>query len=153
MFPCHYLPSFWNYHYATSAFSLAHNHLPSFKESFTRNRIMLPKPGHDVHPLLSAFIHSFIRSSFGATPWHMEFPGQGSNPSHNCNLRCSCGNPLCWAGDWTWVLALQRHHRSHWATVGTPSAIIYFRTTFVEEGYRCSGEHRCRINAAASLTL
>ena len=27
-----------------------------------------------------------------AIPWHMEFPGQGSDPSHSCNLSCSCSN-------------------------------------------------------------
>ena len=25
-----------------------------------------------------------------ATPWHMEFPGQGSNLNHSCDLHCSC---------------------------------------------------------------
>ena len=24
-------------------------------------------------------------------PWHMRFPGQGSDLSHGCNLHCSCG--------------------------------------------------------------
>ena len=36
--------------------------------------------------------------------WHMAFLGQGSDPSHSCNLRRTCGNagslnPLCPAGD------------------------------------------------------
>ena len=30
-------------------------------------------------------------------------------------------NPLCWAGDQTSILVLQRHRQSHCATVGTPS--------------------------------
>ena len=52
--------------------------------------------------------------SFLANPWHMEFPGQGSDPSHSCDLQCnSCGNaisfnPLCGPGDQTCVLVLQR---------------------------------------------
>ena len=29
---------------------------------------------------------------FLATLRHMEFPGQGWEPSHGCNLRCSCSN-------------------------------------------------------------
>ena len=29
---------------------------------------------------------------FLAAPWHMEFPGQRSDPNHSCNLGCSCGN-------------------------------------------------------------
>lgn len=43
-FPCHYFPSFWNYH-ATSLFGPAYIHFPSVKESFTRERgMVLPKP-------------------------------------------------------------------------------------------------------------
>ena len=43
---------------------------------------------------------------------HMEFLGQGSDLIHSWNLG-SCGNPwffhpLCWAGDGTCILALQR---------------------------------------------
>ena len=42
----------------------------------------------------------------------MEFPGQGSDPSHSCNLYCCCNNarsfnPLCRAGDQTCVPALR----------------------------------------------
>ena len=29
----------------------------------------------------------------------MEFPDQGSDPSHSCFLSCSCSNWGCWAGD------------------------------------------------------
>jgi len=34
----------------------------------------------------------FLLFSFLATPWHMEFPGQGSDQSHSFDLRHSCGN-------------------------------------------------------------
>ena len=34
--------------------------------------------------------------------------------------QCQILNPLCWAGDWTHVPALQRCLRSHCDTVGTP---------------------------------
>ena len=41
--------------------------------------------------------------SFFFSFWHMEFLGQGSDPSRGCDLRCSCSNarsfnPLCWGG-------------------------------------------------------
>ena len=39
------------------------------------------------HAMVYIFFFSFL-----ATSWHMEFPGQGSDPSHSCNLRHSCGN-------------------------------------------------------------
>ena len=34
----------------------------------------------------------FFRFSFLAIQQHMEFLGQGSDPSHTCDLHCSCGN-------------------------------------------------------------
>ena len=34
----------------------------------------------------------FFSFSFLAVPRHMEFPGQGSEGSHSCNLCCSCSN-------------------------------------------------------------
>ena len=45
----------------------------------------------------------FLFFLFLATPWPMEFLGQGSDPSHSCNLCCSYGNtrslnPLCQPG-------------------------------------------------------
>ena len=60
-----------------------------------------------------------------ATLWHMEFLGQGSDPSRSWNLYHSCGNvrssnPLCLAGDQTCVLVLQRSRWSCCATVETP---------------------------------
>ena len=54
-------------------------------------------------------------------------PGQGCDLRHSCNLRHSCGNtrsfnPLCWAGDQTHVLMLQRCQQSHCATVETSNS-------------------------------
>ena len=50
-----------------------------------------------------------------------------SDPSHNCDPSCRCGNtgsfnPLCWAGDRTCVLTLQRHRQSLGATARTNSS-------------------------------
>ena len=55
----------------------------------------------------------------------MDFSGQESYWSCSCNLRCSCGNarcfnPLCSAGDQTYILELQRCPQSHCSTTGTP---------------------------------
>ena len=66
----------------------------------------------------------FLFFFFLAAPWRMEFLGQGSDLSHRYNLCRTCSNtrsfnPLCRAGDPTNILALQRHCRSHDATVGT----------------------------------
>ena len=45
----------------------------------------------------------FFFFSFLAAPWHMECLGQGSDPSHSCDLCCSWQhqilNPLCQAKD------------------------------------------------------
>ena len=35
----------------------------------------------------NSFIYLFL-----AAPWHVEFPGQGSDLSCRCNLSCSCSN-------------------------------------------------------------
>ena len=49
----------------------------------------------------------FLFFFFLTAPQHMEFPGQGSDPSRNCDLCHSCSNtgsllnPLCQAGDRT----------------------------------------------------
>ena len=61
-----------------------------------------------------------------ALPWHVEFPGQGSDLSHSYKLCCSCGptrslHPLCGAGDRACVLVLQRRHWSLCTGAGTPS--------------------------------
>ena len=39
------------------------------------------------------FTSLFIYFNFSAALRHMELPGQGSDPSHSCNLSHSCGNP------------------------------------------------------------
>lgn len=64
---------------------------------------------------------------FLAIPWHIEFPGEGSNSSHSATYdHHSCGNtqspkPLWWAGYQTCVLELQKCHRSRCAVSGTPA--------------------------------
>ena len=67
------------------------------------------------------------QSSFflSATPWHMEFSGQGSDPSCSGDLLHSCSNArslntLCQAEDRTCVLVLQRCGQSRCTTAGTP---------------------------------
>ena len=66
-----------------------------------------------------------IFSSLLVTPQDMAFPGQGSDENHSSSLCHSSGNagslnPLCWAGDRTCILALQRNSQSCCVTVGTP---------------------------------
>ena len=66
----------------------------------------------------------YLFFSFLAALEHMNFPGQLSDPSCNCNLQRSCSNAeffnsLCWAGDQTCIPALRRHRWSHCTTVGT----------------------------------
>ena len=68
-----------------------------------------------------------------ATPQHMEFPGQGSDPSQSCNVCHSCSNtgsfnPLCQAGYWTCILVLLRYHRSCCATDGTPRVFFVYQS-------------------------
>ena len=68
----------------------------------------------------------FYFFSFLAALWHMEFLGQGSNLSWSCDLYHSCGNArslthCAGPGIEPMSLLLQRHHRSHCATVGTPN--------------------------------
>ena len=55
---------------------------------------------------------------FWPPPWHVEFQGQGSDPSHSYSNARSF-NPLCWARDQTCVPVLQRHHQSHCTTSET----------------------------------
>ena len=43
--------------------------------------------------VLKTFFFSFL-----ATPQHMEFPGQESDPSHHCDPSCSCGTAGCGTG-------------------------------------------------------
>ena len=35
---------------------------------------------------------SLLFFPFSVAPWRMEFPGQGSDLSHSCDLSCSCSN-------------------------------------------------------------
>ena len=70
-----------------------------------------------------------------------KFPGQGLNPSHSCDLCCSCSNaryfnPLHWAGDQTSAsIATQATAVGfllHGATAGTPSGhILRIKVDFV----------------------
>ena len=67
---------------------------------------------------------------FLGVPWLMEFPGQGSDPSHSCNLRYSCGNtgffnPLGWVRNQTCILALERHHWYCCTTAGFPTPSFF----------------------------
>ena len=64
--------------------------------------------------LLLMYVEFFLLASL----WHMEFPGQGSDPRHSCDLWIL--NPLCWAGDGTCVSVLQRCHQSCCTTAGSP---------------------------------
>ena len=66
----------------------------------------------------------YFFSSFLATPSHLEFPGQGSDPGHCSLWQCQILNPLCWARDRTCIPVLQRCHQSHCMTVGTPYFIF-----------------------------
>jgi len=93
----------------------------------------LPGPGptyrYDVSHVCFFFFQSlvfFFFLPFLAAKQHMEFLGQGSDPSHSCYLSRSCGNagafnPPCPARDQARVLALQRRHQSCCATAGTPT--------------------------------
>ena len=61
----------------------------------------------------SFFFLFFFFGGGEVTLKHKEFPTQKSDLSHSCNLHCSSNtrlfNPLCPAGDQSYVLALQRH--------------------------------------------
>ena len=77
--------------------------------------------------LFFVFAFFFFFFSLLAIPKYMEFPGQGSDPRHSCDIWGSCAyarssNPLCPAGDWTCVLVLQRHCWFPCFTVRTPWA-------------------------------
>ena len=51
----------------------------------------------------NAYIFFFF--PFLASPWHVEFPSQGSD-SNSFDLSCSCGKAKSWAGDWTCIPVL-----------------------------------------------
>ena len=46
-------------------------------------------------PKRCGFFCLFVFFSFLAFLRHMEFPGQGSDPSHSCDLSCSCSITGC----------------------------------------------------------
>ena len=50
------------------------------------------KPEAEFHFLFHGCFSYKKKISFLANPWHMAFPGQGSNPSWSCNLYHSCSN-------------------------------------------------------------
>ena len=85
-----------------------------------------------VHDDLSTKIISllfFFFPPFLAALWHMEFLGQGSDPSQSCDLHHSYSTPdplthCAGLGNRTCVLAPQRCHQSHCATLGTPISIL-----------------------------
>jgi len=81
--------------------------------------------GHVSHPEPLIGCSAFDSIAISATSRQKEFPGQGSDPSHSCDLSRSCGidgsfNPQGWAGDETRILVLQRHGQPHCATARTP---------------------------------
>ena len=45
-----------------------------------------------VFSLLGLHFMDLSFSFLASSPWHMEFPGQGSDPSHNCRLSPCCSN-------------------------------------------------------------
>ena len=61
----------------------------------------------------------------------MEFPGQGLDLNCCCDLHCSfygntgSFNAVCWPGDWTCILELQRCHWSRCTTAGTPKVFSF----------------------------
>ena len=78
----------------------------------------------------------FVFFLFLDAPWHMEFPGQGSDLSCSCSLRHSCSNTgsfnlLCRTGAQTCILVLQRRCQSHCTTAGILS-LAFFWSNFVE---------------------
>ena len=67
------------------------------------------------------FVSVFFLNLFGPAPWHVELPGQGSDPSCSFAYRQHrILNPLSQAGDGTCVPVQQRRQQSHCATAETP---------------------------------
>ena len=66
----------------------------------------------------------FFSLFFFGHPRHLEFPSQGSDPSHSCHLCCSCGNARslthCAGLEMEPLFQLQRCCHSSCATVGAP---------------------------------
>ena len=66
---------------------------------------------------------------FFGCPWHTEFLGQGSDPSHSCDLSCSCSSAgslthCARTGDRNCVPAFPRCHWSHCTPAGNPTYLI-----------------------------
>ena len=82
----------------------------------------------DWYALCLGFFCLFVLS-FLAPPWHLEFLGQGLDPSCIWDLCYSCCNarsfnPLCRAGDWTCALMLSRCRQSCCAIAGAPPCVF-----------------------------
>ena len=80
-------------------------------------------------PNSKIFFFFFFFFLFLVALQHMEFLGQGSDPSPSCDLHRSYGstrsfNPLCWAGNQTFILVLQRCGQSCCVTAGTPNSTV-----------------------------
>ena len=89
----------------------------------SKNRVNYSKYDFNV---LKNFDINFI-FYFLATPQHVEFPGQASNPSLGHDLSHSCGNAGCLthcARHRTWVPVLERHRWPHCATAETPDITL-----------------------------
>ena len=71
-----------------------------------------------------------------ATLWHVEFWGRGPHLSHSCDLCHSCSNagsfnPLCWAGEPTCALVLQKCCGSFCPTAGPPNCMVSLNFTTI----------------------
>ena len=104
------------------------------------HELLQPELGHITHPCSCRTVspgsgppyqlpppRRYLSFSFLAAPRHMEFPGQGSDPSRCCDLSCRCGNarafdPLCWAR----IPALTRCCLSHRTTAGAPRGPLFY---------------------------
>ena len=95
--------------------------------------------------IITSFFFFFF-SSFLATSRHMEFRGQGSDPSCSCGLSYSwvntgSFNPLCGTGDWTWVPVLLRRLQSHCTTAETPFFLFFISYTNSRKIHHLSNIH------------
>lgn len=78
------------------------------------------------------FLSFFSEFIYFWSPWYMEFLGKGWDPSHSYHLAAAASgilNPLCPAGDQTFIPVIPRRWGSHCATVGTLknlSVLIWF---------------------------
>ena len=86
------------------------------------------------------FFFFFFFFFFWAAICHMALQGQGSDSSHSCDLRHSCGNarsfnPLRQARHWrdTRILALERHQWSCCTIGGTPTMLIFMKVRSIRD--------------------